>query len=80
MRSRPLLILLSAAAGLAAPAAAALSPTEQAMVRTVDSERDRKKNELVVRKLHWEGRKPAASVVSAVNQAVDELREFVRTG
>jgi glutamate carboxypeptidase len=41
MRIRPLLILLSAAAGFAAPAAAALSPTEQTMVRTVDSERDR---------------------------------------
>ena len=41
MRIRPLLILLSAAAGLAAPAAAALSPIEQAMVRTVDSEGDR---------------------------------------
>ena len=41
MRIRPLLILLFAAAGFAAPAAAALSPTEQTMVRTVDSERDR---------------------------------------
>ena len=50
------------------------------LVGRLDSERDRKKNELVVRKLHWEGRKPAAPVVSAVNQAVDELREFVRTG
>jgi uncharacterized protein YcaQ len=50
------------------------------LVGRLDSERDRKKNELVVRKLHWEGRKPAAAVVAAVNQAVDELREFVRTG
>lgn len=50
------------------------------LVGRLDSERDRKSNELVVRKLHWEGRKPAAAVVAAVNQAVDELREFVRTG
>jgi uncharacterized protein len=50
------------------------------LVGRLDSERDRRKNELVVRKLHWEGRKPAATVVAAVNQAVDELREFVRTG
>ncbi|MEA2676894.1 MAG: uncharacterized protein QOJ81_1035 [Chloroflexota bacterium] len=50
------------------------------LVGRLDSERDRKTNELVVRKLHWEMRKPAAPVVSAVNQAVDELREFVRTG
>jgi uncharacterized protein YcaQ len=50
------------------------------LVGRLDSERDRKRNELVVRKLHWEGRKPAAPVVAAVNQAVDELREFVRTG
>ncbi|MEO8625645.1 MAG: crosslink repair DNA glycosylase YcaQ family protein [Candidatus Limnocylindrales bacterium] len=50
------------------------------LVGRLDSERDRKKNELVVRKLHWEGHKPAAPVVTAVDQAVDELREFVRTG
>ena len=50
------------------------------LVGRLDSERDRKGNELVVRKLHWEGRKPAAPVVAAVNQAVDELKEFVRTG
>jgi uncharacterized protein YcaQ len=50
------------------------------LVGRLDSERDRKSNELVVRKLHWEGRKPARAVVTAVNQAVEELREFVRTG
>ena len=51
------------------------------LVGRLDSERDRKKNELVVRKLHWETRKaPAASVRADVNQAVDELSEFVRTG
>lgn len=49
------------------------------LVGRLDSERDRKSNELIVRKLHWEGRKPDAAVVAAVNQAVDELREFVRT-
>ncbi|MEP7379530.1 MAG: crosslink repair DNA glycosylase YcaQ family protein [Chloroflexota bacterium] len=50
------------------------------LVGRLDSERDRKKNELVVRKLHWEGPKPAGATVSDVNQVVDELREFVRTG
>jgi uncharacterized protein YcaQ len=50
------------------------------LVGRLDSERDRKKNELVVRKLHWEGRTPAAQVRAAVDQAVDELRGFVRTG
>ena len=51
------------------------------LVGRLDSERDRKKNELVVRKLHWEGGKgPTASVRAAVNQAVEALREFVRTG
>lgn len=50
------------------------------LVGRLDSERDRKKNELVVRKLHWEGRKPPAATVSAVNAAIDQLREFVRAG
>jgi len=50
------------------------------LVGRLDSERDRKRNELVVRKLHWEGRTPAAPVRAAVDQAVEELREFVRTG
>jgi uncharacterized protein YcaQ len=50
------------------------------VVGRLDSERDRKKNELVVRKLHWEGEAPAAPVRAAVDQAIDELREFVRTG
>jgi uncharacterized protein YcaQ len=51
------------------------------LVGRLDSERDRKSNELVVRKLHWEGAKPpSASVRAAVDQVVDELREFVRTG
>ncbi len=47
------------------------------LVGRLDSERDRKTNELVVRKLHWEGKPPAAPVRAAVDQAVDELREFV---
>jgi len=49
------------------------------LVGRLDSERDRKRNELVVRKLHWEGRKPPAATVSAVSLAVDQLREFVRS-
>jgi uncharacterized protein YcaQ len=51
------------------------------LVGRLDSERDRKKNELVIRKLHWEGaRPPAAPVRKAVDQAVESLKEFVRTG
>lgn len=50
------------------------------LVGRLDSERDRKKNELVVRKLHWEGKSPAAPVRAAVDQAVESLKEFVRTG
>ena len=50
------------------------------LVGRLDSERDRKKNELVVRKIHWEVKTPAAPVRAAVDQAVDELSEFVRTG
>jgi uncharacterized protein YcaQ len=50
------------------------------LVGRLDSERDRKTNELTVRKLHWEGQPPATPVRAAVDQAIDELREFVRTG
>lgn len=51
------------------------------LVGRLDSERDRKKNELVVRKLHWEGAQPpVAPIRKAVDQAVDELKEFVRAG
>jgi uncharacterized protein YcaQ len=50
------------------------------LVGRLDSERDRKKNELVVRKLHWEGKAPAPAARGAVDQAVDQLREFVRSG
>lgn len=49
------------------------------LVGRLDSERDRKKNELVVRKLHWEGKPPAAPVRKAVDQAIDSLKEFVRS-
>jgi uncharacterized protein YcaQ len=51
------------------------------LVGRLDSERDRKKNELQVRKLHWEeGAKPTAATKAAVDGAIDELREFVRSG
>lgn len=50
------------------------------LVGRLDSERDRKRNELIVRRLHWEERAPDAAAVRAVDQAVDELREFVRSG
>jgi uncharacterized protein len=52
-----------------------------ALVGRLDSERDRKKNELVVCKLHWEGKKPPArNVRAAVERAIEELAEFVRAG
>jgi hypothetical protein len=51
------------------------------LVGRLDSERDRKRNELVIRKLHWESaRPPAAPVRKAVDQAVESLKDFVRTG
>jgi uncharacterized protein len=50
------------------------------LVGRLDSARDRKTNELVVNKLHWEGAKPAAKVKSAVDQAIVALAEFVRNG
>jgi uncharacterized protein YcaQ len=51
------------------------------LVGRLDSERDRKANELVVRKLHWEAdEKPTAATRAAVDRAIDELKAFVRTG
>jgi uncharacterized protein YcaQ len=51
------------------------------LVGRLDSERDRKKNELVVRKLHWEGGKPpSAATRAAVDDAIEGLKEFVRAG
>lgn len=51
------------------------------LVGRLDSERDRKANELIVRKLHWEeGANPDASTRAAVDAAIDNLKEFVRLG
>jgi uncharacterized protein YcaQ len=51
------------------------------LVGRLDSERDRKANELLVKKLHWEpGAKPSGATKKAVDQAIDELKEFVRRG
>ena len=50
------------------------------LIGRLDSERDRKKNELVVRQLHWEGKAPDAATRAAVDRAVDELAGFVRAG
>jgi uncharacterized protein YcaQ len=47
------------------------------LVGRLDSERDRRTNELVVRKLHWEGSVPRAATVHAIDQAVTELKAFV---
>jgi uncharacterized protein YcaQ len=52
-----------------------------ALVGRLDSERDRKKNELIVRKLHWEsGAKPSVATKKAVDAAIDRLKKFVREG
>ena len=51
------------------------------LIGRLDSERDRKTNELVVRKLHWESdAAPSATARQAVDQAIAELKEFVRAG
>ena len=50
-------------------------------IARLDSERDRKKNELIVKKLHWEGdAEPGSATRAAVAQAIDDLREFVAGG
>lgn len=49
------------------------------LVGRLDSERDRKAKELQVVKLHWEVPKPSAATKAAVDQAIAELAEFVRT-
>ena len=54
---------------------------DRQLIGRLDSERDRKTNELVVRKLHWEsGAAPSAAARQAVDQAIAELKEFVRAG
>jgi uncharacterized protein YcaQ len=51
------------------------------LVGRLDSERDRKKNELVVRKLHWErDEKPKAATRDAVDAAIADLAAFVKAG
>ena len=51
-----------------------------ALVGRLDSERDRKTNELIVNKLHWEDRQPKAATRGAVDAAIAELAAFVRAG
>jgi uncharacterized protein len=50
------------------------------LIGRLDSERDRKKNELVVRQVHWEGKTPDARTRKAVDAAIDTLASFVRGG
>ena len=50
------------------------------LIGRLDSERDRKTNELIVRQVHWEGKTPAAATRKAVDRAVEELAAFVRAG
>lgn len=50
-----------------------------ALVARLDSERDRKTNELVVRRLHWES-EPDEAAKAMVEAAISELAAFVRSG
>lgn len=51
---------------------------DNALIGRLDSERDRKTNELIVRKLHWEaGREPAPGVRRAVDRAISDLGAFI---
>ena len=51
------------------------------LVGRLDSERDRKTNELRVIKLHWEaGARPDAATQAAVDDAIADLAAFVRGG
>jgi len=50
------------------------------LVGRLDSERDRKTNELVVRRLHWEGKGPDRDTRVAVEAAVADLAAFVKSG
>jgi len=50
------------------------------LVGRLDSERDRKTNELVVRRLHWEGKGPDRETRVAVEAAVADLAAFVKSG
>ena len=50
------------------------------LVARLDSERDRKTNELVVRQLHWEAERPGAHVRRAVDAAIADLAAFVKAG
>lgn len=53
---------------------------DRRLVGRLDSERDRSTNELVVKQVHWEDRKPGAAARKAVVQAIANLAEFVRNG
>jgi uncharacterized protein YcaQ len=53
---------------------------EDQLIGRLDSERNRKTNELVVKKLHWEAKTPDARTRAAVDAAVDALAAFVRAG
>ena len=50
------------------------------LVARLDSERDRRSNELVVRQLHWEAELPGAQVRRAVDAVIADLAAFVKAG
>ena len=54
---------------------------DNGLIGRLDSERDRKANELVIRKIHWEGGKPPdRATARSVDRAIADLAEFVRAG
>ena len=53
---------------------------DRQLVGRLDSNRDRKTNDLVVSRLHWEGGRAPRGAKSAVEKAIAELAEFVRRG
>ena len=50
------------------------------LVGRLDSERNRKTNELLVRQVHWEARAPSAATRAAVDDAIGALAAFVKAG
>ena len=50
------------------------------LIGRLDSARDRSTNDLVVNQIHWEEATPGAATRAAVDRAIAELAEFVRSG
>ena len=53
---------------------------DRQLIGRLDSERDRRTNELVVRRVHWEWKKPDPETREAVDAAIADLAVFVKSG